>query len=302
MADFLQQADERLTHLELFFGALDNALARVYARLPRGGLPDEVRLVGQITGPDCAWATTLPDVIRFRDAGPGETLLSWAAVPDPCCWTTELPFYYRVRIELRQGAALLAQTERLFAFRRLGAAGSSLRFEGARFVVRAVEMQRAFKIDLKPWRAADAACWAVRPDDELCEQASMFGVLLIAEIPVGESTLRDDLSRLARWPAVGIVVLEAQEISPRVLERRANLLLAQQIDRAAAPAVSIAPWADLLVVDANHPHLPDLARGPLPVLVRRSVPRPTSVAAARGECDRLQRELAPLADFAGYIV
>ena len=57
----------------IFAGDSSDALARVYAALPRTGLPDDARLEGELVGPYCRHSQTLPARIRFLDRGPGPT-------------------------------------------------------------------------------------------------------------------------------------------------------------------------------------------------------------------------------------
>ena len=57
-------------------------------------------LRGHVTGPFCDRAQTLPATLPLRAIEHGDQLLAEAVVPDPCFWTPELPFQYRVQIEI----------------------------------------------------------------------------------------------------------------------------------------------------------------------------------------------------------
>jgi hypothetical protein len=64
------------------------------------------------------------------------------------------------------------------------------------------------------------------------------------------------------------------------------------------------PWVDVLLVRLDD--LPALAKIAddidLPILVSRPLDSPLPLDQARAACDALQRDLAPLGQFAGYIV
>jgi hypothetical protein len=136
-------------------------------------------------------------------------------------------------------------------------------------------------------------------------------VLLIAEV---KGDLAAELTRLSRWAAVGIaVVAQGTDVSDAVRAAAPNLLFAQR----AADFKSARPWAQLILADAASDPSPSgrgqgegapdqlamLAKNsPLPILAQRRLPEPQSLNAARAACDRLQADLAPLGDFAGYLV
>jgi hypothetical protein len=80
------------------------------------------------------------------------------------------------------------------------------------------------------------------------------------------------------------------------------LLLAQRFD--AEARVVPAAWADAVAVEVGEVgQFPArVANCPLAIIACRTSGSYASVAAGRAECDRLQRDLAGLGDWAGYIV
>ena len=80
-----------LSDLDIFYGELTVNRAFVYARLPRPADDEGLSLVGQVRGPRCSRAQTLPLTSPLVDLGPGPTLLARALVPDPCFWSPDLP-------------------------------------------------------------------------------------------------------------------------------------------------------------------------------------------------------------------
>ena len=81
-----------------------------------------------------------------------------------------------------------------------------------------------------------------------------------------------------------------------------NLLLAQSIGP--DQQRNMQPWADLAIVAAEDPgEFAQIAqRLTLPVIAQRRIHDPLPLAEARAACDALQRDLAPVGQFAGYIV
>ena len=289
--------------LELFFGAASDALAHVYARL-HGVVPEAgLRLTGSLVGPKCRYAQTLPAQFSFVDRGAGPTLLAEALVPEPCFWTPEMPHLYQATLELRRGEQVIAKCTRDFGIRTLGIAGTSLNYDGKRWVLRGMRSDQLPSIELGELRACDAALLVDHPVEPLCREASQLGVLLIAQLSTPDA---GELARLARWPAVAIVVLPAGcMLDPAGLPP--NMLLAARVPWGTSD--DIPTWAQIAMFDIDEKHPPQRIPGKkLPLIaIRKFDGMYRSAAEGRVLCDRLQRELAgcdELAglDFAGYIV
>ncbi len=299
--------DSPLATLELFFGDANDAIARVYARvaITPGQRAENITLSGMVSGPECAFATTLPARVPLLSKGPGVSLLAEAVVPDPCFWTTELPFLYRVRVELRNGNEVLAAREQMFGIRRLGVSGRKLYFDTKRYIVRAVSLENTLERDWLAWRAADAAMLVQNPNDDFCRRASEQGVLLLAMISSKSRPIEGDIRRLARWPAVGIAILETPPSSAKTYRAAAGNLLLAELQSAGSTMQmnpSKADWADVVVtkITANATHSSQISSADFPELIVRQKAAFESLAVARSACDQLQRELARLGDFAGY--
>jgi len=315
-----------LRNLEVFFGDANNAEARVYARLDATDVPGDCRLAGRVIGPTCPYAHTLSAAIPLSmkrlpanaKAPQPPALLAEAVVPDPCFWSTELPFLYRVEVELLSPTKLPATTRRLLGIRPLGAIRRRLVFEAKPWVPRGVECSGAEysgadrsgedysgapETQLSEWRAADAVMVVERPSEELCGDASRLGVLLVAVIAGSPSDIATEVQRLSRWPAVVIAVLNSNTpLDASIRAKARNLLLGQSFG--AGAAVEPAAWADVVICECGD--AADLGRWAascrLPVIVRRPAACRDGPVEARAECDRLQRDLAGSGDFAGYFV
>jgi hypothetical protein len=283
----------------IFSGDSSDALARVYAALPRDGLPDNARLEGELVGPYCRHSQTLPARIRFLDRGPGTTLLAEAIVPDPCFWTPELPFMYSAELHATQQDKTIAAIKRPFGIRRLGVQGTSLFLGARRFVLRGVRSDAPHLEDLPLAREAGSALFVADPSDQFLQEASEEGVWLAVELRSSQRSA--ELAHLGRWPGVAIVVLDGDVPAGKELRQGArNTLLAQRI--AAGTSFARASWAHLLWWQIDATTIPAAATAHnLPIIAYRRTANNATINEARRACDRLQADLAPLGDFAGYV-
>lgn len=277
--------------VDLFSGALNPAVGRAYARLASTA-PDRCELAGTLIGPTCLYAATLPLTARFVDRGPGGPPLAEVVVPEPCYWTPAMPQLYRAELQLSRNGQVLAEYQHVFGFRPLGTSGARLRLDGKNWVLRGVRRHNVTEDELRELHE-DATCLVIgSPSDEVCAAASTLGVLIVAEL---DSSSREEIRRLARWPAVGIVSLPA-EAQPDLAGVGHNLLVAERLaDNAAAPS----QWADLAIVSPQFPHLDALLAAGRPVIAAR---RPyDNQNSDRASADRLQAELSAHGLLAGYI-
>ncbi len=292
----MSTSDSHADCVDLFFGAVSQAVCRVYARY-YGPQPGQgLQVTGTLTGPTCIYAETLPATSRFIDRGPGAAPLAEAIVPEPSFWTPEMPHLYQARWQLQQEGRVLGEAERCFGIRRFGAAGGRLRLDGKAWVLRGVAAAGDRPVDPAQWHTLDTALVVAAPDDSICETASRVGVFVVAELDQSDA---DEIRRLSRWPAVGIVSLP-RGANPQLEGVGLNLLLAERFS--GDMPITPSPWADLVILQVSDQEIAGLVAGGLPVIVRRKLPNCTSVDQARAGCDKLQRSLAPQGQFAGYIV
>lgn len=309
-----------LAPLDLFYGELKVNRAIVYARLPLGagslgagslgaGATDAAlegaTLSGTIRGPRSAFAQSLPSTARFVDLGPGETLLSRAIVTDPSFWSSDNPALYDVTIELHREGKLLASEKRTLAFRPLGTRGQWLTREEQPWVIRGVSAGSSTSGNLDDWRTARAVYLAHDFTDEALRRAAELGVYAIVPLRGDQGTVAEQLQALARQPAAIIAAIECDTLDHRLAQVAPNLLLAQYF-RASDSRDRIQPadWAQLALVEVGDvASLAEKTRGiSVPVVFFRPLVRQEAVESARAACDRLQRDLAPFGQYAGYIV
>jgi hypothetical protein len=286
---------------KLFVGEASDAEARVYAALPRAGLPAKATLAGELAGPDCRYSQTLPARIRFVDRGPGPTLLAEAIVPDPCFWTPELPFLYSAELRLSTEESI---STTMIGIRRLGVRGTSIFLDAKRCVVRGVRLEAAGIEDIKAAREVASALYVDEPGEAVLEEASREGVLLVVRLHklVADDRLVTEVARIGRWPAVVAVVLDESVLAGEALRRAApNTLFAQRFVPGTRSVVERRPWAELLWWELElGAAAPTQVPTNVPLIVFRSSAAGLPIEVGRKNCDRLQADLAEVGDFAGY--
>lgn len=285
---------------DVFFGPVTRASARIYVRVTEVTGDAGWSITGAVRGPVCAGVRTLPTTVPLVNLG-GTPLLASCVLLDPCTWTPDLPAAYRVQIEVRRHGKLMETLERTLGLRTLGPDGGNLRFEGERWVLRGVSID-----DVRPAQVAElhkqfAALVTRSRDEAVLAAASSQGVLVAARLvdAFTKIDVTNALRQLTRWPAVAFVVLESDAIDASSAKQIAPNLL---IGRRATPEEFAG--ADFVVCPANElQHFKEAASTlTVPILALRCMSPPQSIAEARAGCDRLQRDLVPLGDFAGYIV
>ncbi len=292
-----------LTDLDVFYGELTVHRAVVYARLPRPvGGSERWSLAGTVRGPRCLHAQTLPSTARLVDRGPGTTLLAQAVLPDPCCWSPDLPAIYDLQVQLLHNGEVVASERRELGLRRLGVRGRDLFLDGKRWVLRGVSTASTTARLPREWHEHLSGLVAASPSDELLAEAAQWGALTIVEIDASQESAESQLRGLARCPAIALAIIRG--VLPGSFQKQLfpNLLLAQPLGAGDQPTIQ--PWADLTVVAADN--LDAFARTvrplSIPVVAERRFTAPLPLAEARAACDTLQRNLAPLGQFAGYVV
>ncbi len=283
-----------LDNLQTFFGATSNAASHLYARLPRAVA--DLRFTGRVIGPFCRHSRTLPASIPLAVL-PGETLLAEAVVPDPCFWTPELPMLYRFDIECSIADSPPLKLQRWLGIRPLGVHARRFLWAARNWVFRGAQ-PASDREDWSAWRRQELSCWLRSPSDELLEELSPEGVLVAAEV-----TDVADLSRLARWPAVGLAILSGETATEtNAVALAPNVLLGQSFDD--HEVLELPSWGHFVAAEvvgaddfAGRVSLCDS-----PAIACRRADSILSLEQTRAECDRLQRDLAGKGEFAGYVI
>ena len=299
-----------LADLKVYFGDANPAEARVYAQLPAGMNRAECRLTGKVSGPFCVYAHTLsatiplrslPSTSRLESAG---TLLAETILPDPCFWSSELPFLYRVQVELKHLDRVVAAAEVSLGIPALGARGRDLVWQAKRWVLRGIRRDHVPNVPLNLWRESDVVLDSHDPHDELCSDASRTGVSLIARLSGNPAQLASRLHELGRYPAVILAILSCDvPLDAKIRQAAPNLLLGQLFSTGQPIEPSL--WAHLAIIaDDDATQLAQRATTcSLPIIAQRLAKEVHDLTTGRALCDRLQSDLAnPITSFAGYIV
>ena len=289
--------------LDLFFGELTGTRTLVYARCIPAGNREGLTLVGEIRGPFCRHAATLPLRVPLVDCGPGETILAKATLTEACFWSPDLPAIYEAHISLLRGQEVIATAQRQIGLRWLGCREGSFVWQGKRWVLRGVSAGSSEENAPRQWQEA-AACLVTRePADEQLAEASRDGALTVVDWSAHENVTGAQLRHIAGFPAVAVVVLaEGSLADESALRAVPNLILAQSLVPGHHHAVM--PWAKVFWACAQNPQAlaQFAATADLPIVAVRTLQSPVPLGDARSACDNLQRDLAPLGQFAGYVV
>ena len=225
-------------------------------------------ITGQVRGPFCQHSRTLPSSTNVAQGT--------AMVVDPCYWTPKLPFLYEAKLQFETTGGT-QQTRFQFGLRWCVTDRNGLRLNRKWFVVRSVSAGTDY--DLEEFRTASAGLWMSDYSEETCLQASRLGVLVVCNATL---TL-DQTARLDQFPAV-LFAKSSPALSPDIVSlvddtpRQGSVHV---VEEGSLNASTTAPESTQFVLrqsaDADIKHL-------------------------RRCCDELQRDVAPLGQFAGYIV
>jgi hypothetical protein len=293
-----------LDDLILYCGSMNNMEARVHAVLDRP-VDGEWQLAGRVIGPRCEFARTLPATIALQSVPWTSGMKCVATVPDPCFWTPDLPMLYDVRVELRRDGELVDLVERPLAIRALVPRGRDLFLGAKRWVIRGARQSAAPDSPLSAWCEAGAAMLVDNLDEKLADEAARLGVPLVAMIRAKSTdSVTAELQRLARFPAVIIAAIDAAADLPGDIGLAAIDIRRAAYCRAEAVPPALPVWACMLLCEsADAGAIARAAAGrDYPVIALRPIGQAVDIAIARAACDKLQADLAPQVDLAGYIV
>jgi hypothetical protein len=271
-------------------GLCDDTKAFVYIRLPN----DTTAVSGRVRGPFSAFATTLPGNFPLALVPGRDGPLAGAWVTDPCAWSPEQPLLYRVEYVLERRGHPAQHYAGEVAIRRLAPRGKHLFFSGKRWVLRAVDAQR-WPGEVENWKDQASGVVVSRIDAEQAQAAATHGLVLVRRIADWSDP---ELDTLAACTAVCIALIEC-EPPIDVATRWPNILRAQQL----RITDDLQPWAQLAWVSSDDTEVVRQAnlRLEVPIVVERS-PTGSSLGEARSLIDQLQADLAPIGQFAGYVV
>jgi len=183
------------------------------------------------------------------------------------------------------------------AIRRFAPRGNNLYLNGKRWVIRGI-FDWGPVADSSTWRQHAAVRVVRRLNESLLSEAAEKGVLIIEQLMARK--FNGALHYRAQFPALGMVVFPDGLAPPAdAREQAPNLLLAQRISHPS----ELGAWAHAAWMEAEaiqqFPNL--ISTIPVPIIIEHRY-RGTSLAEARAAIDTLQADLAPIGQFAGYVV
>lgn len=251
----------------------------------------------ELYGPRCEYARTLASTFQSRTiADNGVEFLA----TEPCYWSPAMPFLYELRRADTQGDV----QRQTLGLRRLITHRQNLRLAGERIVLRGAGCKRLDESTARDAHDAECALVLASWDADSLDVMSRLGVFVLLD-----ATAHANLSRLIEtvsWhPAVAGILADRQSLNITALHaaKAAGVLLAQAYDGSNwSDAESLSPDASLIAATLAQGERPPawMASCGRPVVAIRRTPAYADLRQARAACDRLQAELAPEFDLAGY--
>jgi hypothetical protein len=289
-----------MSPFDFFLTEVNEVVARVFLRHAAVNEGNS-QLSGILRGPLSMYGHTLPAKTRLRDLGAGPTHLAQGVVTDPCPWTPASPALYQLEARLEiidphSGNVTVGDSYRdEVGLRVLGIRGARLAFGERRTVLRGVA-QEPDPHTLATLRAEGTTSVIATDNEPFLREASRQGVAVVLDWTARSQVTRDALRNAARHACVALVVLASDVACPAEIARDVpNLLLAEATPR----AETLQPWARVAWVAADAAAM--FARSPVPTIVTASA-RTDIAATWREQCDHLQAALAPVGQFAGYMI
>jgi len=269
-------------------------------------------LTGKLIGPHCEYARTLPAEFSFVEFSPPDIEIFSdlnrpkyiAQVIDPCYWTPELPFLYDLQVSLQREDGKNVEYQAKVGLTRWECHWRNLRLESRRIVLRGSSIEQPTTDSIPIARAANTALIVDRYDRAFCDVADQVGVIVCLDLRTAGDSLSSILSQINSSTSVFLVLISSDQSRQKNPDDLwpTNCIVAEFLS-----TTSPEDYTDLGTVVAfelrGKERPPSwIAKAPRPVIVIRRGEDYADLVAARAACDRLQAELAPEFDLAGYFV
>jgi hypothetical protein len=259
---------------------------------------------GKLTGPHSAYARTLTTDFLLESFAPTKNMAACGefVVVDPCYWTPSLPFLYELTVDVHFASGETITLRRDVGLRRWQASGPNFRLERVRTVLRGATASAHDPAILEVARDHEAAILVTTPGDEFCRAASRMGVGLVADVRRTDATR--ELHRLSQHVCVLVALCDGAPEAPGGSSLSRPLLAVAISASSKEGGADAAAWADMVAVELSPGERPPvwLATYNQPVVAIRHGETSADLRRARTACDRLQAELAPEFNLAGYFV
>ncbi len=293
----------------VFYDDAGEASARIYAlaaptidgRLLTVDELAECRLECRVEGPKCRYSTTLPTRVKLTHRGVTNwgdlpALVAETFLPDPCPWSPELPFLYRVIGEVRLGERVIAEVDQTFGIRPISAVRKRIVLHGKTWVPRGVGCVIR-DIPMEVWRET-ATTVLDGQDDAKLQEASEVGVTSVAFIHGAGEEVAKAARRMSCFPSV-VMIHAIAHVSPSLVASARNTLFISDYNNRSDSDQSQVDFLYICPPDAAWSWPQDSSK---PVIAFRPAMIPASPYEARAACDTLQADMAGKCDPAGYFV
>ncbi len=252
-----------------------------------------VEITGFVRGPFSQFAKTLTADFPLR---PMENACSSStAVTEPCYWTPRLPFWYDTRLTLKLQNGETYEEIVPIGFKRFYCEGKNFLLEGKRTVLRGLRCDYPSEEDLRLARKFETALIVQGVDEGLCSEASRSGVPLIVDLREAAEFENCDF-----YPAVMLQLVTVEQLRDNSWTRPRESYVVASVTPS-DPQSDVVCDAFAIELDPGDRPPAWLATCAKPVIaICRNIA--SEIPTARAGCDRLQAELAPEFDLAGYFV
>ena len=293
-------------HDPLYFhvGKTSQAAARIYISLP--AVVEIKSAVGKCVGPYCEFAKTLPTEFAFQKTkhpATGQDIVETQII-DPCYWNPALPFTYQLELQIETDTGEKIAIADAIGIRQWYGNRNSFFLENKRTVLRGCQCSDLSEETIHQAREQELALLIEPAEQSFYAAANQFGVALIIDLR-NRSTPQDHLRQFNWVPSVFAAILSGQQISQLPASRLPRqCLLMQHLSEDAQLSDIQQTSIDAVAVDLTTTQPPAnwLTEVELPVVAIRRGLAHDQMQRPRQACDKLQADLAPEFDLAGYFV
>lgn len=271
--------------------------AVVLAEIPFRESGDVREIVGKARGPFSSCASTLAADYPLRQVSPGSST-ACAIVVDPCPWSPEQPFLYEVHATVHFTKGYVLDYSGMLGIRHFVAHGKNLFLNTRRYVIRGI-YDHGPVAEVGVWRQYAQVRVVRNPRPAVIASADREGLMVVYRLRKGLVKPAATLGHISSASTAMVVVPREISLPSNARSLATNLLLAQEVSR----LEELQPWAHAAWMQVDN--LTDFASRssdlPVPIIAERRY-HGTSLAEARAAIDQLQADLAPIGQFAGYVV
>lgn len=249
------------------------------------------QISGVVRGPYSDFSKTLTSDSEIKVASDGSYV---ALVVEPCYWTPNLPFWYDLRLTVTLENGTSREEVISIGIKRFYCEQRNFLLEGKRVVLRGMSAGSLIDEEIITARKYETALIVKNITEQSCAVADRLGVPLVIDLR------GDDLAMagILDWhAAVMLVLIDANQVDALDLWNTRVAVCSptdsgESIVRCDAYAVELEPGD-------RPPTWAAICDKPVIAIRKDSDPE---IRTARANCDKLQAELAPEFDLAGYFV